>query len=251
MKKTINKIDTNYLDEGTGQNILILHGWGSSIMVMQKLFDHLKVSNRVVVLDLPGFGETKEPKTSWNLNDYTKHIIKFMEELNITKPIIIGHSFGGRIAIKLASEYQDIKLNKLILVDSAGIKKESKVSFKTSFLKMMKKTLGKVFPKLVDSFKNKMGSADYRSASPIMKEILVNVINEDLSTLLNKIEYSTLLIWGENDTETPFNDAIVMESKIKDSGIVKVPGAGHYSFLDNPFLVNSAIDSFVNEGGKK
>ena len=251
MKKKINKIDTNYLDEGNGQNILILHGWGSSIPVMKNMFNHLNKNNRVVILDLPGFGETEEPKESWNLNNYVDFIIEFMKDLKIKKPIIIGHSFGGRIAIKLASECPEVILNKLILIDSAGIKNNSKPSLKVKVLKRLKKLLGGIFPKLVESFKNKLGSADYNNASPVMKEVLVNVINEDLTSLLAKINYSSLLIWGENDQETPFSDALVMEEKIKDSGIVKVPNAGHYSFLDNPHLVLSVIDSFVQEGGKK
>lgn len=246
----INKINTNYLDNGSGQNIIILPGWGSSINVMKKMFDHLSENNRVIILDLPGFGETDALKNSWSLNDYVLFVIEFMNKLNIKTPIIIGHSFGGRIAIKLASEYHDLKIDRVILIDSAGIKKVIKSSLKSNILKISKKTFSKVAPKLVEKAKNKIGSADYRNASPIMKATLVNVVNEDLTANLSEIKASTLLIWGENDLETPISNAEIMRAHIPDAGIVLVPNAGHFSFLDNPNLVHAAINSFISNGGK-
>lgn len=249
MTININNIKTNYLDYGSGTNIVILHGWGSSINVMKKMFEYLCENNRVVILDLPGFGETDKLNEGWSLNDYALFVIEFMKKLNIKNPIIIGHSFGGRIAIKIASEYPKININKIVLIDSAGIKKDQKSSVKLTILKILKKTFEKIAPKLVEVAKNKIGSADYRNASPIMKETLINLINEDLTTNLSKIKAPTLLIWGENDLDTPISDAKIMNENIADSGIVYVPNAGHFSFLDNPNLVHAVINSFI--GGNK
>ena len=107
----------------------------------------------------------------------------------------------------------------------------------------------KVFPNGLDKLKSKFGSADYRNATPRMRDILVKTVNEDLTDLLPTIKYSTLLIWGDRDTATPFSDAEKMNKLIKDSGIVKVEGAGHYSYLENPVLVHRVLDSFL--GGAK
>lgn len=244
MKTNIQGINVNYLDEGKGNNIVILHGWGASIKVMNGMFEHLSKNNRVVVLDLPGFGDSDEPSYGWNLDNYVDFTLEFIKKLKITNPIIIGHSFGGRIAIKIAS-FDKIKLNKVILIDSAGIKRQKKQSLKTKVIKTLGK-FAKIFsPNLVQKLKNKVGSIDYKSSSPIMKEVLVNVIEEDLTDYLPNIKYSTLLIWGENDNDTPFADALIMNDKIEDSGIVKVSNAGHFSFIDNPILVYSVIDSFI------
>lgn len=247
MEKIINNLKINYVSQGKNQDILILHGWGSNIEIFSPMIEFLATNNRVTVLDLPGFGKSDTPKSAWKLDDYVEFIYDFIKETNINNPIIIGHSFGGRIAIKIGSS-RKVKINKIILIDSAGIKKEKKLSLKIKTLKLLKNILGKIMPNLITKMKNKMGSTDYKNASPIMKEILVNVINEDLTPLLNKIDYSTLLIWGENDQETPISDALIMENNIQDSGLVKVPNAGHYSFLDNPNLVYKVITSFINGG---
>lgn len=246
----INDININYFDSKQGKNpVLILHGWGSSTKVMQNMYEHLSNNHRVIMLDLPGFGETSEPDYGWNLDNYVDFIILFMEKLKIDNPTIIGHSFGGRIAIKLASTHKEVKLNKIILIDSAGIKRDKK-SLKKKLIKSMAKILKVISPKLVSNLKNKIGSPDYKNASPIMKEVLVNIIEEDLTNYLEEIKQPTLLIWGEFDKETPYEDAVIMNEKIKDSGIVKINKAGHYSFLDNSYLVHSVIDVFLGDDKK-
>lgn len=244
MKTKINGIKIEYKDVGKGQNILILHGWGSSSDAFKLMIDHLSTNNRVIALDLPGFGDSEEPKNAMNLDDYIDIVKNFIKEIKIKDPIIIGHSFGGRITIKLAAE-KDSKLKKIVLIDSAGIRKFSKSTLKEILLKSLNKTVGKLFPSFANKMKSKVGSADYRNASLVMKETLVNVVQEDLTKHLNKIKASTLLIWGTNDMDTPYSDALIMESLIEDSGIVKVENAGHYSFLDNPYLVHAALDSFI------
>ena len=102
-----------------------------------------------------------------------------------------------------------------------------------------------MFPNALESLKKKFGSEDYRNASPMMRDILVKVVNEDLEPLLPNIKQSTLLIWGTEDTATPLSDAKIMENLIPDAGIVEVKGAGHYSFLEQPQLVNVVLDSFL------
>ena len=84
-------------------------------------------------------------------------------------------------------------------------------------------------------------------ASPMMRSILVKVVNEDLKHVMPSINVPTLLIWGENDTATPLRDAKIMERLIPDAGLVSFPGCGHYSFLDNPYQFAAVLRSFINK----
>lgn len=257
MNISINGIKTNYIEKGEGEAILLLHGWGSNIELFKGIIENRSKAQKVYALDMPGFGKTEEPKEAWDVDGYVDFVIEFIKKMKITKLSLLGHSFGGRVIIKLVNRKDlPFEINKLVLIDSAGIKPEkvNNKNIKTYVYKLGKKVLStklmkKLFPNGLDKLKSKFGSADYRNATPRMRDILVKTVNEDLTDLLPTIKYSTLLIWGDKDTATPFSDAEKMNKLIKDSGIVKVEGAGHYSFLDNPILVNRVLDSFL--GGAK
>lgn len=252
MNIKIQDINTNYIVKGEGKNILLLHGWGSKLDLFRTIIENLSKNNKVYAIDLPGFGGTDEPKEAWNVDRYVDFVIEFIEKMNIKELSILGHSFGGRVIIKLVNRKNlNFKVDKLVLVDSAGIKpeKSKKTSIKTKVYKILKilvgnKIVSKIFPNLLNNIKKKFGSEDYRNATPIMRDTLVKTVNEDLTDLLPNIKQSTLLIWGDKDTATPIEDAKKMESLIKDSGLVTVEGAGHFSFLEQPILINRVLDSF-------
>ncbi len=256
MRVCIDNININYIMEGQGDAVLLLHGWGSNIKLFNGIIKNLSKTHTVYALDMPGFGESDEPKEAWNVDDYVDFVIKFINEMKITKLSLLGHSFGGRVIIKMVNrENLDFQIDKLILVDSAGIKPVSsnKKTFKGQLYKFLKKIVGsklirKIFPEALNKLKCKFGSEDYKNATPIMRDTLVKVVNEDLKDLLPNIKNSTLLIWGDKDEATPISDAYTMNKLIKDSGIVTVEGAGHYSFLESPVLVNSVLNSFL--GGR-
>lgn len=249
---TVNDIKVNYISEGLGDTVLILHGWGTSIEVYRSIINVLKDGMNVIALDMPGFGLTKEPETPWCVDDYLEFVISFAKQLGIKKMSLIGHSFGGRIIIKmLNAKNLPFETDKVVLIDSAGIR--PKLSFKKR-LKQRKYKLCKWFlnigivkwfyPDALDNLRSRHGSADYLSSSPVMRATLVKVVNEDLTHLLSDINNPTLLIWGDKDTATPFSDAETMHRLIKDSGIVKLEGAGHYSFLEQPSVTGKALRSF-------
>lgn len=250
----INNIEVNYIKEGNFEkSILLLHGWGANIDLFHGIINNLSKTYTVYALDMPGFGKTGEPKMAWCVDDYVDFVIKFIEKMKIEKLSLLGHSFGGRVIIKLVNrEKLNFEIDKLILVDSAGIlPKSKKKTIKTRVYKTLKAIVGnnitkKVFPNALEKLKKRFGSEDYRNASGVMRETLVKVVNEDLEPLLSNIKQSTLLVWGTEDTATPFVDAKIMESLIPDSGIVEVKGAGHYSFLEQPQLVNAVLNSFLN-----
>ncbi len=234
-------------EEGTP--VILMHGWGCDHTTVASIANILNGKMRVYNLDLPGHGESEEPAEVWGIEKFTEAIEEFIHKLGIKNPILIGHSFGGRISIFLASRN---KIPKMVLVDSAGIKPRRKLSyyFKVYSFKLAKRILPIILgkekgKKAIENWRNKKGSADYNAASPKMKAIMSRCVNEDLKHLMPSIGASTLLIWGEKDTATPLSDARTMERLIPDAGIASDPEGGHYSFLDNPGWFKAVLSSFL------
>lgn len=253
MEINIAGIKLNYIVEGQGSPIVILHGWGANIDTVVPIVNILSENYRVYALDLPGFGKSEEPKEVMGSFGYVKIVKKFLEEMGITKASFVGHSFGGKLSIILSVEHPEL-VDKLVLIDSAGLiairgfKYYAKVySFKT--LRWIYKNL---FFWIADEnrlkkFYQKFGSDDYRDAQGIMRKIFVKVVNENLKPLLKDIEAPTLLIWGDKDDATPLYMGEIMEKEIKDSGLVVIEDGGHYSYLDNYSKFNAVIRSFFKQ----
>jgi len=208
---------------------------------------------RVCAPDLPGFGKSEEPPLAWGVDDYADFALAFLAELGIRSAVLIGHSFGGRIAIKLASRKNlPIEIPKMILVDSAGLRRQktAKQAARALLYRTVKRIVSieliqKKFPDLLEKWRKKMGSEDYRNASPRMRECLVKAVNEDLTQCLPFISCPTLLIWGENDAVTPLENAKIMEKLIPDAGLVVLKNAGHNSFLHQSYTFGKVLDSFL------
>lgn len=253
MYKTVNNIKINYEQKGEGDLIVLLHGWGSNIKLFANLIDLLSKKYTVVAMDMPGFGESQEPPSAWCVDDYVDFVIDFLKDYDNKNIMFLGHSFGGRVIIKLNSRTNlPFEITKVILVDSAGIlpPKSNKKSFRTYYYKIGKAVLStgimqKIAPDALENFRKKMGSADYAAASPLMRQVLVKVVNEDLEPLIPNIKCPTLLVWGVNDTATPLSDGEKMEKLIKDAGLVKLENAGHYSFLEQQYTFNRVMCSFM------
>lgn len=243
----INGVKVNYEINGCGEPVVLLHGWGQNIAMMKPVSDALIDQFQVVNLDLPGFGGSSEPTFAWSIYDYADFLSSFLSYLGIEKPIIIGHSFGVRIAIIYASKHET---GKLVFTGGAGIlpKRGIDYYFKVYTYKTTKKILS--LPGL-KHFKNKLsskaGSSDYQQASATMKRVLINVVNEDLSCLLKDIKVPTLLIWGANDDATPLWMAKKMESEIKDAGLVVIENAGHFAYFDNVNYFNVVVKTFIGK----
>ena len=248
----VDNIPVNYIDEGTGDVILLLHGWGSNITLFDGIVKTLSPNHRVIAPDMPGFGKTPEPQTAWCVDDYVDFVMKFIDSLQLKEFSVLVHSFGGRVLFKMnARENLPYTIRKTVLIDSAGImpKKTWKQKVSLRFYKMARsimstKVLHFLYPDAVEDMRKKRGSADYNNATPTMRATLVKVVNEDLEPLISKIKCPTLLIWGDADTATPIADARTMERLIEDAGLVVCEGAGHYSFLEQPAKVYSALQNF-------
>lgn len=240
MTINIRNININYIQYGSGSDVVLLHGWGQNIAMMKPIGDRLQKNHRITILDFPGFGESEEPKTALTVYDYCEILEELLKKLKVKKPVIMGHSFGGRIAIIYASRNE---VEKVVLFGSPCIRKEVKPSLKLRMLKSLKKIPG--INKLEGFAKNHMGSRDYKNASEIMKKILVNVVNEDLSECAKKINVPTLLIWGDRDTEAPVEDAKELEKIILDAGLIVLPNSTHYAYLENLPQVINILNNFL------
>jgi Predicted hydrolases or acyltransferases (alpha/beta hydrolase superfamily) len=247
-------LNIHYSDEGNGDTIVLLHGWGANIDVYKSITDSLVPYFRVIALDLPGFGKSDEPSFPYSVIDFAEFVIAFLKQLNIKTASFIGHSHGGRITIEIASRNDNpFALEKIVLLDSAGIVpvKTSKQQFKIKCFKASKWILNippvkALFPDALEKLKKRSGSADYNAATPMMRQSLVMAVNTDMRDKMPHIKVPCLLIWGEKDTATPVSDGKLMENFIPNSGLVLLQNAGHYSFLDNPYTFKKVLFSFFN-----
>jgi len=234
----IGKNTVRYIQYGEGDDVVLLHGWGQNIEMMRPLGD--KISNkRITILDFPGFGESTEPDKSWTIYSYVEFLEEFIKKLKLKNITLIGHSFGGRVAIGYASRN---KVDKVVLLGSPCVRSERK-STKEKVLKTLKKV------PLLNGFgeymKNFIGSEDYKNASGVMREVLVSVINQDLSECAKKIDAPTLLIWGSLDTAAPVEDARKLEELLKDGALIVLEGYTHYAYLEALNQVSNIIHTFL------
>lgn len=234
---------------GEGRPLILMHGWGCDHTTVRSIAATAAQTHTVYNIDFPGFGGSQEPAKVWGVELYTRLIEDLVRKEGLERPVLIGHSFGGRVSILYASRND---VDKVVLVDAAGIKPKRSLKY---YLKVYSFKAGKRFWELllgkenaqerVDRMRTKRGSSDYAGASPMMRRILSKVVNEDLTDRLPLISAPTLLIWGENDTATPIADAKKMSRLIPGSGLVSFPGCGHYSFLDNPIQFRAVLSSFL------
>ena len=252
MEKTIELQGLQVKVEVTGQGkpLILMHGWGCNHTTVRSIAATAALTNTVYNIDFPGFGDSQEPSSVWGVEDYTRLVEELVAKEGLENPALIGHSFGGRVAILYASRN---KTDRVVLVDAAGIKPRRSLKY---YVKVYSFKAGKRFWQLVlgeekaekriDAIRARAGSSDYAGASRMMRAILSKVVNEDLTDRLALIKVPTLLVWGENDTATPLRDAKLMNRLIPDSGLVSFPGCGHYSFLDNPVQFRAVLQSFLN-----
>ncbi|NLT57857.1 MAG: alpha/beta hydrolase [Clostridiales bacterium] len=234
--------------------VVVLHGWGASIEVMRPIVDHLAASFRVLAVDFPGFGQSPPPPEAWGVPQYADMTAALLGQLDIRRPILLGHSFGGRVILYLVGQL-GYEADRLILVGSAGIKPPAsgKVSARTRLFKLGKAAVSplpaRLREPLLERLRGRFGSADYRAAQGVMREVLVKTVNLDLAPLLPGITAETLLIWGDQDSATPLWQAQQMARLLPNAGLAVIPGAGHYSFFDNPPLFYAILDSYTRSLG--
>ena len=251
MNININGLNIEYTDVGSGIPVLLLHGWGSSFDVYSGLISALSDRCRLVAVNFPGCGNSDTMKEPWTLEDYCNFVLEFMKVVNLENPIMIGHSPGGRVTLKMAAEGM-VNPPKIVLLDSAGLipKKSIKQKMRAKSFKTIKTVLTLPVIKnysgpLLDKARSHYGSADYNAAPEVLRKTLVSLVNTDLRDIIHNISCPTLLIWGDLDTATPLSDAKIIESLIPDAGLCVLEGTGHYSFCEKPYQAHKILQSFI------
>ena len=229
--------------------LIILPGWGNNRSTWDYFINKFSEYYTIYIFDYPGFGNTIFPNINLTIFNYAKVFNDFLLDMNITNPTILGHSFGGRLIILLSSIYKK-RFNKIILMDSAGIKN-------FSLKKTIRKYLYKFLKKLKFLFKNKekylqkllnhFGSSDFKNINTNMQKTFINIVNTNLIKYIPNIKDDTLIIWGYNDTETPYKDAVKFNKSIHNSCLIPINNSSHFPYLDYPILINNIIYEYLKE----
>lgn len=228
--------------------IIFLHGWRSSKAVWQGIVSQLRDINRpMYMLDLPGFGNSPATKSAFTISDYASLVKEFIKKQNLGRVALVGHSFGGRVGIRLGAMAPEV-LEKLVLVDSAGFKtpQAKRIVFKAAAKLVRPVFKLNVFQGLRKKIYQSLGAEDY-IATPQMQQTFIKVINEDLSADMQKITSPTLIVFGEKDTDTPPEFGQRMQKLIIGSRLEMLSSAGHYSFLDQPEKFCQLIRQFLQQ----
>lgn len=230
-------------DSGNGPTVLLLHGWGTDHSTFRLMIPELENSHRVIAPDLPGFGGSEEPKTAWDINSYSECVLQLLKKIGLPKvDIIIGHSFGGRIALELAAKH-NLPTKYLVLLASHGLKDWVPLTRRT--LQVMA-PLATILPSSIRNvITRKLSSPDYARTSGVMRETFKKIINQDVSPYAKSISVPTLLIYGSEDTTTPPLFGENLHRLIPNSSLHLIPKSGHYVHLDNPEAVNQFILEFI------
>lgn len=244
----IDNLTLSFIDneKSNFKTLLFIHGWGADKYNLSGIYKYLIDNYRIISVDLPGFGKSNRPEETIGSEEYANIIYKFLSKLNIERLSIIGHSLGGKIALLIAYKYPEL-IEKLVLIDSSGIRRKRDILWYFNvyifkFFKLIYKNILKN-ENALNELKNRFGSDDYKNANN-MRDILVKIVNEDFTHILEKIKIPVFLYWGEKDKDTPLWMAKIMKKKIKDSGLFIVKNGGHYSFLQDNRIIN-IIKSFI------
>lgn len=249
----------HYYNIGDGKPLVILHGWGASARIMLPLAESLRPIRNCIIPDLPGFGESEQPGSSWSVDDYGDCILSLVKELGFQTVDILAHSLGGRITVKLCVRPNiTIHIDKVLITGGAGMKPHRSAKF--YLRKYTAKLLKMPFQMLPEPMRSRqldklrrtsvwksLGSSDYQQLTGVMRETFVKVVTEYLEGYLPKISHDILLLWGANDNTTPLYQAERMNRGLRNSALVTIEGAGHYAFLDKPVQFQRIAEAFYKE----
>lgn len=229
-------------DSGKGPSVLLLHGWGADHKNLLSLSSVLS-GYRVIAPDLPGFGGSQVPPKAWSVSDYAAFIRELLDKIGVNKvDTVIGHSFGGRIALELLGTGM-VSADRLVLLASHGLLEQK--TTKSSVLNLFAKA-SKALPV---SWRERAGSRfrsnDYRATSGVMRQVFQRVISQDGSKSAIQIKVPTLLIYGQQDSTTPPTMGQQFNQLIKDSRLEIIEQAGHYVHIDQPEQVSQLIKGFI------
>jgi pimeloyl-ACP methyl ester carboxylesterase len=253
--RTIDGLRTGSCVIGDGRPVVALHGWSGSVKSFWPVAERLAPLGYMVhLIDLPGFGQSDLPPQVWGVEDYQRFVLAYLDDRQIERAGILGHSFGGRVGLILAAEHPE-RVTKMVLADAAGLR--TSPSFRQQTRNLMARTLRQALntlgmeglrARLQDRYNQRYASEDYLNAGPL-RETFVRVIEQDLSHYAARVKAPTVLIWGSLDKDTPLWQGRRLEELIPDAGLIIFEGAGHFSYLERLHDFIRIVDHFFSDGG--
>jgi len=226
-------------------DVIALHGWGRT----GKDFDSILGEMNALAVHLPGFGSAPPPPEGWAPADYATWLTQGIDPDR--PPIIVGHSFGGRVAVRLASHYPGLVKSLVLAGVPFGKGQPGKKAPVQLRLAKSLRAMGLVTEARVDLLRKRFGSVDYNAAQGVMRDVLVKAVNEDYFDDLAQISHHVDLVWGENDVPAPLAGARQADSVLTHSTLTIVAGSGH--LLDqelNRALTKAIIRAVARPPGK-
>ena len=228
--------------------VLVLHGWGASLDAVMPIVNGLAPTLRVVGLDFPGFGVSEPPPRGWAVDDYADFVLELCRAHGLERFSIVGHSFGARIGIAIASRHPEL-VARIVFTGAAGLKPRRKAGYygRVAVAKAGRvagAVGGRPGRELQDRMRRRVASQDWLDASESMRDTFRLVVAEDLGPRLAAIEASTLLVWGDSDEDTPLWMAERMEAEIPDAALVVLAG-GHYAYAERAGEFNRIAEHFL------
>jgi pimeloyl-ACP methyl ester carboxylesterase len=249
MQVVVDGLLTNYVREGKGRVVVILHGWGDNSKSWLGLAKDLAKKFDVIIPDLPGFGGTQPPLSTWGLNDYGSFISAFLQKIGAGDIYcLIGHSNGGAIAIRSIAQ-NIIVPEKLILLSSAGVRGEHPGRLKS--LSVAAKTGKLLITPLPKFTKDRLRKQVYKTIGSDMlvaehlQDTFKKIVTDDVQSDAKIINLPTLIVYGENDQQTPLRYGEIFHELIDYSSLEVLAGASHFLQVDRPSEVKTAIEGFI------
>jgi pimeloyl-ACP methyl ester carboxylesterase len=255
-------IPSHYEQYGTsGDEILLLHGWGVTLdACLTPLAKALQADCRVTALEFPAHGMSGKPAQTWGVPEFAAWVKAMTEVLLLGPQTVIAHSFGGRVALWMAVHEPGL-VKRLVLTGAAGL-----ITHKTSaqeaddqryqrrkqqleWLKALP-LMGNLAKAAQGRLRDKRGSPDYKALDEGMKKTFVRIITQDLRPVLARIQQPTLLIWGDQDKETPLWMGNTMAEEIKDAALITFEGRGHFAYLEELPRFARIVQAFITEDNK-
>ncbi len=230
-------MNLSYLRQGEGEDLLFLHGYLADKESFYPQISYFSKFYRVTALDFPGMGRAEPLISPWSVDDYADWTQEALATLGVTRPRVIAHSFGGRVAIKLLARGA---FSRAVLTGCAGIVKKRGLCYR--FRVKSYQICRKIAPAFAERH---FGSAEYRTLSPVMRESYKKIVNEDLRETAAHISSPVLFLHGERDEEVPLSSIRIYLEKIEGSRLKILKNCGHFPFLDDPLAFNLAAEEFL------
>ena len=224
-----------------GEDILLLHGYGSKKESFYYQINFLKNYFCVTAVDFPCFGASEPCEEAWGVKEYADWLLKFMDQAGLKCPYVLAHSFGARVALKLFS-VENARVKKLVLTGGAGLVKPRTPQYMRQITRYRR--VKKLFPRFAEKH---FGSSEYKSLSPLMKQSFKKIVNEDLKSCASKISVPTLLIYGKDDTVTPPTEEGATFNSLIPNSTLDIMEGGHFCFSEHPKEFNFKLFEFLTE----